>query len=151
MDALSGLKSHFVRLKDIFAEFGVSASMSSGLTYNEADMILNTKTTPEYLFELEQLIGKFLAYIHSQKSTISNPEVVMLDVNSLKPKDFGQGDAVTIKEFLERDMMLGSEEDTVPLTAEQMAAKINEIIPESQTPAVDDEADYKQTTFTTQL
>jgi len=73
----------------------------------------------------------------------------MLDVNLLKPKDFGQGEAVTIKEFLERDMMLGSEEDTVPLTAEQMTAKINEIIPE-QTPSVDDE-DYKQTTFTTQL
>ena len=137
MDALSGLKTHFSKMKTTFDEFGITASMSSGLRYDEQDMVLNVSTAPEYLFELEQLIGKFLAYLHSQKST-GQPEIVMLDVNLLKPKDFGQGEAVTIKEFLERDMMLGSEEDTIPLTAEQMAAKINEIIPE-QTPIPDDE------------
>ena len=94
------------------------------------DMILNINTIPEYLFELEQYLTKFLVYQQSKKEA-SKADFVMLDTTELAPKEFETTQPVTIKEFLEKDTITAStnEEDGNILSLDQMHERMKDILP----------------------
>ncbi len=117
INSLSGLETYFKKMKATFDDLGISLAIDSHLSYGE-DMILNIKTVSEYLFELEQFITKYLVYMNSKKQ-VDQPELVMLDVQLMQPKDFTDKD-ISIKEFLEKDMIIANDDEFAPMTLEQM-------------------------------
>jgi hypothetical protein len=100
-------------MKATFDELGLSLAIDSKLSYGD-DMILNINTVSEYLFELEQYITKYLVYVRTKQQE-ANPDCVMLDVDQIHPKEFGERE-ITIKEFLEQDMIVANDDENLPLT-----------------------------------
>ncbi len=57
---------------------------------------------------------------------MASPELAMLDMHLIMPKELGSRE-ISIKEFLERDIILNTD-DSTPLSADMMYEKLNEIM-----------------------
>ena len=127
---LQCLESHLIAIKGIFEGLGMKRTVDLKLGYGD-DMILNINTVPEYLFELEQYLTKFLIYLESKNQKEAPAELIMLDVGQMAPKEFESTQPVTIREFLERDTITAStnEEDGNILTLDQMHERMKDILP----------------------
>lgn len=114
--ALDSISPSVRQMKQILNELNITLPIDQKLNYDEA-MILNHKTTQEYLFELEQLIAKFLVYIQNKKK---NPaaDLVMLDVNLMQPKEFATT-GLSIRDFVDKDILMEAGDDTLPMTPQQ--------------------------------
>lgn len=130
LEHLSGLETHFVSMKGTFEKLGIKRAVDLKLGYGD-DMILNINTVPEYLFELEQYLTKFLIYLQSKADSTRPAEMIMINQAELAPKEFLNTQPLTIKEFLERDTITSNnpEEDGNILSLDQMHERMKDILP----------------------
>ena len=114
--ALDSIVPQVRQMKEILNSLNIELPIDQKLDYDEA-MILNHKTTQEYLFELEQLIAKFLVYIQNKKKDAA-ADLVMLDVHLMQPKEFTT-EGLTIKDFIDKDILMEAQDDQMPMTPQQ--------------------------------